>query len=184
MPEALSQHALDSSYGIPLTPLGLLDSFALFLWCSLQKQDGKTRLNSDWPTILMLDVQNEFRWDKEQGICGMASEVHAQAFLCFAEPLFGPQSQQTNSSQSLTVRSLLPLSLPSVLSGGPHGWPRIIYLHSEFIRNHPVSLATGVICICCHSVYHTSPGSSPRTHSLQASVAGAVGVPPSFLTHQ
>lgn len=63
----------------------------------------------------MLDIQNEFRWDQDQGVCGMASEIHAQAFLCFAEPLFRPQSQQTSVSQSLTVRSLLPLSLSSVL---------------------------------------------------------------------
>lgn len=105
------------------------------------------------------------------------------------------KSQQTSVSQSLTARSLLPLSLSSVLPGGPHRSPGIIYLHPEFIRNHPVSLATGLgsryrcleiqVSACgCYSVYHTPPGSSFRNHSLQSSVVDAVGVPPTFLTHQ
>lgn len=168
--------------------LVLLDSFALFPWSSLQNQDGKTQLNSDWLTILMLDVQNEFRWDQDQGVCGMASEIHAQAFLCFAEPLSSSEPADQHLSVSYCTISA---SVVTVLRAPrrQHRWPGIIYLHSEFIRNHPVSLATGlgsryrcleihVSAHGCYSVYHTPPGSSSRNHSLQSSVADAVGVPP------
>lgn len=99
------------------------------------------------------------------------------------------------ASLSLSLSDLCCRCHCPLCSQEAHRLPGIIYLHPEFIRNHPVSLATGlgsryrcleiqVSARGCYSAYHTPPGSLSRNHSLQSSVAEAVGVAPTFLTHQ
>lgn len=112
---------------------------------------------------------------------GIGDPCPSLSLLCRAS-----LSSSESADQRLSVSHCpISASVVTVLCAprSPHRSPGIIYLHPEFIRNHPVSLTTGlgsryrcleiqVSARGCYSVYHTPPGSSFRNHSLQSVICG------------